>query len=661
MILGIFLRHIKVYKGINFIPLSDGKSFCGLVGDNGVGKSSVLEALDIIFNNREWNINIEHNNSKSNEAYIVPIFCLRKDLVTEDKYKNSLSLIDNILRSIVIEGLSPKVITIAKKMKECLDSFIFSNKDHDQYYLVPLGITSSNNLTFGILNSTYKTQYMNSTEPDKDEFEEDEDAEDRWLDQFKDLFKYITLNLMNYIYIPKELSAEQFTKLHNKQFQSLMGKSLEETLSEYLTTTDIRGINTKLDSIIDGITSDLKEYEYRTEHTRQQKIKKADIYNLIIEAYFGIRHIHLKRKDGYILIDQLSSGEKQKAIINITHSLLEKRQSSEKEQIIILGVDEPESSLHISACFDIFQKIYSISRKCNQIIFTSHWYGFLPSVIDGNTTIISQTVDLVHEFDFLNISKYREETKQLIASSTKEQKLPSSIKLKSMNDLVQSIVCGSMGEEPFNWLICEGSSEKIYFNAFLKDLIESHKLRILPVGSYKEVKKLYDHLSIAFKEFKSEITGKVFLLIDTDINAIKGTGVLQDNEHPCLKFRRLALVAGDDNINCIEKIDTAKTVEATELEDVLHAATFKRTIEFFSADYIEAKNILEVIGEVSPDFYPSGWSINLSSHEKMKLMKNFFNLDNGGMKLSFAEKYIDLYQSGEHITWINEIRDFLIK
>ena len=43
MIVGIFLRHIKTYKGINFIPLSDGEKFCGLVGNNGIGKSTVLE------------------------------------------------------------------------------------------------------------------------------------------------------------------------------------------------------------------------------------------------------------------------------------------------------------------------------------------------------------------------------------------------------------------------------------------------------------------------------------------------------------------------------------------------------------------------------------------------------------------------------------------
>ena len=57
MIVGVFLRHYKTYSGTNYIPLSSGSNFCGLVGNNGIGKSSILEAFDSLFNGKEWNIN----------------------------------------------------------------------------------------------------------------------------------------------------------------------------------------------------------------------------------------------------------------------------------------------------------------------------------------------------------------------------------------------------------------------------------------------------------------------------------------------------------------------------------------------------------------------------------------------------------------------------
>ncbi|WP_435337770.1 hypothetical protein [Acinetobacter sp. LH3_13] len=109
MIVGIFLRHIKTYKGINFIPLSDGEKFCGLVGNNGIGKSTILEALDKIFlSHKEWNINLSHNKSQddSNIPYIVPIFLIEKDKVTFDaKELEVVQVIDKSIKQIKATNL----------------------------------------------------------------------------------------------------------------------------------------------------------------------------------------------------------------------------------------------------------------------------------------------------------------------------------------------------------------------------------------------------------------------------------------------------------------------------------------------------------------------------------------------------------------------------
>lgn len=39
MIVSIFLRHFKIYKGINYIPISESVGFSSIIG-----KSSILEA-----------------------------------------------------------------------------------------------------------------------------------------------------------------------------------------------------------------------------------------------------------------------------------------------------------------------------------------------------------------------------------------------------------------------------------------------------------------------------------------------------------------------------------------------------------------------------------------------------------------------------------------
>lgn len=45
MIVALLIRNFKIYQNINFLPISNGKMFSALVGENGAGKSSVLEAL----------------------------------------------------------------------------------------------------------------------------------------------------------------------------------------------------------------------------------------------------------------------------------------------------------------------------------------------------------------------------------------------------------------------------------------------------------------------------------------------------------------------------------------------------------------------------------------------------------------------------------------
>lgn len=80
MIVGLLLRNFKTYQGINYIPLTDEDNFCGLVGDNGIGKSSVLESLDCLFNEKTWNYN---NTTKKaglqrTSPFIVPVFLLKK-------------------------------------------------------------------------------------------------------------------------------------------------------------------------------------------------------------------------------------------------------------------------------------------------------------------------------------------------------------------------------------------------------------------------------------------------------------------------------------------------------------------------------------------------------------------------------------------------------
>uniref|UniRef100_UPI00403F0B13 AAA family ATPase n=1 Tax=Oceanobacillus sp. FSL W7-1293 TaxID=2921699 RepID=UPI00403F0B13 len=59
MITGLFLRHYKTYQGLYFIPICNdyNNQYSVFVGNNGIGKSSIMEGLNTFFNNGEWNKN----------------------------------------------------------------------------------------------------------------------------------------------------------------------------------------------------------------------------------------------------------------------------------------------------------------------------------------------------------------------------------------------------------------------------------------------------------------------------------------------------------------------------------------------------------------------------------------------------------------------------
>ncbi|HFB8047211.1 TPA: AAA family ATPase, partial [Neisseria gonorrhoeae] len=151
----------------------------------------------------------------------------------------------------------------------------------------------------------------------------------------------------------------------------------------------------------------------RTSTDRQQNLRKSDIHKLIIDSFFNIRKLHkrVNESNNYVEISSLSSGEKQKAIIDVAKGLLENHRADGKN--LIVGIDEPESSLHVSACFEQFDSLFKMSNKCRQIIFSSHWYGFLPTLTYGNVSVISEK-DKTHHFDLINLQNYQEQIVHLM-------------------------------------------------------------------------------------------------------------------------------------------------------------------------------------------------------------------------------------------------------
>lgn len=137
MILSILKRHYKSYNNINYIPISTGpnNNFSLFVGNNGVGKSSILEALNTFFNNGYWN---KTKNEKKDDTFVCPIFFINKKKFSEklklkDEDCKALDLISNYFFE--LSPQSSKELKALYELKESLKGF------SNECYLLLCGIT----------------------------------------------------------------------------------------------------------------------------------------------------------------------------------------------------------------------------------------------------------------------------------------------------------------------------------------------------------------------------------------------------------------------------------------------------------------------------------------------------------------------------------------
>lgn len=271
-----------------------------------------------------------------------------------------------------------------------------------------------------------------------------------------------------------------------------MGENIHNAIKDVISDEQIRSINAGLNSYVDKIGERLDGYRYKKPALRQKNITRDELHSRVIESFFSVRVLNKITKSTEIPVSQLSSGEKRKALIDVAHSFLSDKEKFKKT--IIIGVDEPEASLHTSACFDQFDRLVKIADSGHQVLCTTHWYGFLPAVTHGVANITEKNKEDDIVLNSIELHQYREAIKKS-AKETKGQ-FPSDISLKSVNDLVQSIMSSIRRESPYNWIICEGSSEKIYFEHYFEDYINKKNLRILPVGGAKFVKRLFEYLEL---------------------------------------------------------------------------------------------------------------------------------------------------------------------
>ena len=343
-------------------------------------------------------------------------------------------------------------------------------------------------------------------------------------------------------------------------------------------------------------------------------------------------------------ISELSSGEKRQALINIVYAFL--KRESEREKYVVIGIDEPENSLHTSLCYDQFERLKEISKN-NQVLITTHWYGFLPIISEGYSHFLCQEKSKI-SFSTYDLYEYRPQVNRNI-----RERIPINFYLKSTNDLVQAIYYSIIKEHPYNWIICEGISEKIYFEYFFKKEILDNKLRILPMGGQSKVINIFKYLEVPINnELKDKNYGKIYCIIDTDNE--RCSFVPANVNSNVLFLKRLSNKNNNEKTELLN-IDHSDSC-TTDIEQSLNPVVFKACIELLSNFYKENQI------EISNNTGNTSFIRNFNNYK----LEEYFNQNEGENKILFSKEYVNLMENDFNDTqyipnWIEEIRNKIFR
>lgn len=647
MIIGLIVKNYKCYKGINFISfIKDKPEHLRLViGKNGVGKSAILEAMDTYFNGATWTI---HSEAAKNDSFVSVVYLMEKskaNSIVGNENNEILSKISDTLWNLSESQNSNygKFYSAFFKLK---DNVLSTYKD--THYLLLAGYEIDRRET------TFIT-FKNSIE-----------------EGLKILHKRPTSNTIShifnnirehysYLYIPVESSVSDFLKLEARGMQVLMDKTIKDTITDTFNEKRIRRniakrqirssfldmINENLEEYINAIEKHIqkinKDYNFERDSRQRTKLTSNHITDVIIEAYYSKR----KLKKGNKPISTLSSGEKRRALIDIIYAFIKHSNNIEKE--LILAIDEPESSLHISNCYEQFEIIQQIALQYQKNVFVAtHWYGSLPILRTG----ILMHIDDNQKCSIFNLSNYFEARGEH----------PDDIQFKSFFDLSSSIL-SSLRNTDVNWLLVEGADDKRYLEYYLDT--DRLKIKILPLCGCGNVKKIYEYLFVPISSKKlEELNGKkqkVYCLIDTDLVCTQ-IHVESKTTNGILKIGRLQETL-DHTISLlpIENPNRAPT----EIEEALHPEMFynalKNTIEkngtdvekesFEAFDFDTVITNSKILGDYSILSHKGN---GRALREDKEVIKAF--IDNN--KTFIAEEYVKLEKIGNTPAWITEIESF---
>lgn len=425
------LKNFRGYCGettINFDALT------AFVGRNDIGKSSVLEALDIFFNDSKGVIKLDKNDvnvtartNDDNEIGItVRFFDLPERIVIDSTYETTpgseyLLNTDGYLEVVkkYQNGGTAKVFIRALHPTNPDCAGLLLKKDAELRRIIDSrNIPCHDKTKNPIMRAAIWQYYSNDLRLDTIE-----------IDVTKGDTKSIWEKLQKYLPLYSLFQSDR----KNSDGDSEVQDPLKEAVKEILRDEDLRHT---LDEVAATVVAKLCEVSRRTLAKLQEMNPDiANTLNPVIPSADSLKWADVFKSvsiasDENIPINKRGSGTKRLILLNFFRAEVERRQNEANATSVIYAIEEPETSQHYSNQKKLIRALLELAQATNtQIIITTH------------------SATIVKELGFHNIRIIRMDQAQKVVENT----LPNQLPYPSLNE-VNYLAFGEISEEYHNEL-----------------------------------------------------------------------------------------------------------------------------------------------------------------------------------------------------------------
>lgn len=368
------IKNFRGYKNLVQIGFDDLTVF---VGKNDIGKSTILEALDIFFNDGKGSVKIDKTDVNVQEAYDGNLDSIISVCFTELPEK---IVIDSTVETTLPDEYMLNAegqLEVIKKYKNGGPAKIFIRAMHPSNSKCANLLLKKNTDLKKIIQAEEiecENQSINAVLRKSiwSKFEDDLQLSDMEIDVSKEDAKKIWDKLSSCLPVYSLFQSDRKNSDGDNEVQD----PLKEAVKQIITDSSLQGM---LSEIAHEVEKKLREVSNRTlEKLREMDPTIADSLNPIIPSADSLKWQDVFKNvsisgDGDIPINKRGSGVKRLVLLNFFRAEAERRFQSENGTGVIYAIEEPETSQHSDNQRMLIEAFKSLSMAENtQIILTTH-------------------------------------------------------------------------------------------------------------------------------------------------------------------------------------------------------------------------------------------------------------------------------------------------